>query len=496
MPDGRIARFEVPEGTAPEAAQAAFEEHLASQPAPQRSPGQEIDHIARRTLRMPLQAAAGTVGMVGDALNSGINAIAGTKLGMPSEAIQRGIDRITPRPETFGEKATDFVGTVAAGGLGKGVDPLARAITARLAGPAGATASKHLTPRQQTLIEGRQAGYVVPPSQGEGGKIASTVEYLSGKPNLQFEATIRNQAVTDDLARRAVGLPKDADLSFESLNTAIKQTYAEGYEPIKQLGRMTNGGVYRKALDKALTEFQGASSSFPGAQHDDVRKLVDSYRVREFDAAEGIAAIQNLRENATAAFRSGNNALGKASRAIAHAIEESIELNVKGRGMDGSMLLDGFRHARQMIAKQDVVRNAIKEGSGNVDAHKIAMQLQKGKPLTGELAVIGRFANTAKAVTKLPDAASRPAFPYVPAFAASTLGGLLGGPVGAGVAGGLTAASPIAKSGLRKGIMSAPAQRMLGPKVDPHIVPKLAKKPSVINAMPTALMQSGLFGND
>lgn len=435
--------------------------------------------------------------MVGDATNALINRagdaighnprLGSGSWGTPSQAIQRGIDSILPKPENTGEKVGDFVGSVVAGGAGRGVDPLMRAATKFMPG----AAAPALTPRQQSIAEAQKAGYVFTPSQAEGGVIGTSLEGLGGKRAMSDLAAKRNQSVTDQLAKSAAGLPADAPLTNEVLNTAIKSTYDAGYEPIKQLGQLSNGSVYRKALDKVLTDFQGASASFPAAVKADVKDLVDSYRVTRFDSKDAVDAIQHLRDGASAAYAAGNNNLAKASTAVSQALEDSIANNLRARGKDGAAMLQQFQDARTQLAKQYMVRNAIKEGTGSVNALKIAAKLQS-KPglLTDELKQIGTMGSVAPHISGMPSEQSTPM--------ASNLGGIptavagwLGGPgAAAGVAG-----APFARGALRHSLLMPPSQRMLGPRLDPNILARLGHNPSVLNAMPTAVMQSGLYGD-
>jgi hypothetical protein len=58
MPDGRIARFEVPEGTAPEAAQAMFDQHLSTLAAPKESAAASRDVPADTSPNRPIAPPA------------------------------------------------------------------------------------------------------------------------------------------------------------------------------------------------------------------------------------------------------------------------------------------------------------------------------------------------------------------------------------------------------------------------------------------------------
>lgn len=448
-----------------------------------------LENVARSlglAARMPLQAAGGTLGMVGDPMSTLVNAATGSKLPMPSQVMQRGIDAITPTPEGTGEKVGDFIGSVAASGIRGGVDPLARAITSRLA-PAAAAATNV---KAGTLRAGQELGLVATPSTMGSGPIARTAETLIGRDQLKHAAITKNQTVYDTVARQVAGLPPDASLTKQTLTAAISDAAQAGYEPLKQLGWLTNGKVYRQALDKALTDFQGASRSFPSAVKDDIRQLIGGYRVPGFDSKDAISRISALREDASAAYTQGNPNLAKAQRAIADALEKSIELNLNAMGGNGSKLLDNFRAARTQMAKQYIVRDAIVEGSGSIDPSKLRKTIGNGQRLDGDLSTIAKFANTFPKVSHIDNNLAAQNWSDRGLYGGSIIAAAANPMVGAAMA-----ATPLAKAGARMGALTMPVQGALANGLDPNLLARFTRNKSVINAMPTAVTQSGLYGD-
>lgn len=468
----------------------------ASQPAqqpveaatPQRNMTQNFLRSLGLAARMPLQAAGSTAGMVGDALSTAVN-MGGQAIGhnpnlpMPSGLIQHGIDAITPTPEGFGEKAADFIGSTVAGGLGRGVDPLARMATK---GFTGATA-KLLSQRDQVTRAAQQAGLVVTPSTASGGKVGTFLEGIAGKKRLETAANVKNQDVIDAIASRAIDMPPGTNLP-STIGPAIQSMYDEGYGPIKALGNISTGGVYRRALDKVANDFHGASNSFPSAVNNDVRSLVDSYRVHNFDSNDAVSAIQGLRKDASDAYRNGNSNLMGANKGIANAIEDNIALNLNSRGENGQEILGSFQDARRTLAKQKAVQETLDPGTGNVSALKMARKLSRGAPLTDGLDLIGQFGSNYPSLAGIPKHLSVPHTHQNNILAALT--GMLAGPAaGAGVA-----AAPIGGAALRALMLSPMGQRMIGPSVNPGMFARMAQSPEMMNALPTAYTQSGLYG--
>jgi len=133
MPDGRIAKFEVPEGTTPEQAQKLIEQSLQETES---TTGKEIGRQLGLTARAAATGAAGLPLLAGDALNTLINLISkgsagieniireqrglppttGMQLEMPSQVLQRGLTQVgLPQPETKGEKVIQDITSAISG---------------------------------------------------------------------------------------------------------------------------------------------------------------------------------------------------------------------------------------------------------------------------------------------------------------------------------------------------------------------------------------------
>jgi hypothetical protein len=195
------------------------------------------------------------------------------------------------------------------------------------------------------------------------------------------------------------------------------QEYAAGYAPLANIGRVVADADFKKALQDVTDAFTGASKSFKGAAPQDVQKLIKPYNVGDFDAADAIAATRTLRENARNNFQKGEGALGRAQIAVSNALEAQLERSLQAaNNPQAAALLDEFRNSRKRMAVSHAIEDAIVEGTGSVDARKLASDLQKGKLLTGELETAAKFANTFKRVVTTPGAVGTPA--------AQTFGGM------------------------------------------------------------------------
>jgi hypothetical protein len=378
--------------------------------------------------------------------------------------------------------AADLSTLLGVGAIGTGSQVLSRAstltnpltaVTAPVGalarrGQAGMTKQQKLNAvRDATLREGQAQGFVVTP-----GSVTPTIgnmllERIGGKTRVEQLAGVRNQKVTDSLARQAVGLAEDAPLTRDAMRDIRAQEYAAGYAPLANIGRVVADDNFKKALQDVTDAFTGASKSFKGAAPQDVQKLVKPYNVADFDAADAIAATRTLRENARNNFQKGEGALGRAQIAVSNALEAQLERSLEAARRDpfsgtdpqATQLLENFRNSRRRMAVSHAVEDAIVEGTGSVDARKLASDLQKGKLLTGELETAAKFANTFKRVVMTPGAVGTPATQTFGGVGMSTRG-IIGGAT-AGLPGGIAAAflPELAAAGAQRYMLSGPAQR-------------------------------------
>lgn len=291
------------------------------------------------------------------------------------------------------ERGNAALGGAIGGGVGKVVgDAVGKGATAAAGFFANkAAANKAANAGQDAaLAAARGEGYVVTPSQADAGSLVSRgLEALGGKIKTQQAASVKNQDVTNALARRALGLPKDAQIDAGVLQQLRTQAGA-AYDTLRGTGTVQADQVYQKALDGIAQKYQGVAAQFPGLAKPEVQTLVDTMRQPLFTAEAAVDAIKMLRGNADDAFRVGNSALGKASREAADAMESQLERHLANTGQPADVLKN-FQDARKLIAKTYSVEKSLNGTTGDVSAQKLAGQLAKGKPLTDELRSAAEF---------------------------------------------------------------------------------------------------------
>jgi hypothetical protein len=248
--------------------------------------------------------------------------------------------------------------------------------------------------RDAVLARGRQMGYVVEPTLANKGATNKLLEGVAGKISTAQAVAEKNQPITNAIARRAIGLSDDTPLDEAALE-AVRDQAGQAYKAIQTLpGRIQTNAKFHSDLQNIAMPFRRLAADVPEDAGDAVEELVTRYGKDSFDPSNVIEIIKRRRKEAATLFKAYDDptkqALAKAHRGIADALEDTLEWNLKERGAPD--LLRQFRDARQLIAKTYTIEGALNEGSGNVIAQKLASQLSKGKPLSGELADVARFA--------------------------------------------------------------------------------------------------------
>lgn len=294
--------------------------------------------------------------------------------------------------------------------------------------------------------QANSAGYVIPPEDLGGGVVTKAASGLSGKIKTAQVASERNQAVTNSLARRALGIADDTPLNIETLK-AVRDQASKAYDAVKQAGTVASDAALTSDLDGIVAKFQGAAKSFPGLKKNEVVDVIDTLRVPSFDAGDAIDATRVLRDAADTAFGSGNKSAGKAYRAASDAIEAALERHLAAQGNPDA--LGAFQVARKTIAKTYTVERALNPMTGDVSAQVLGGLLKRGKPLEGELRLA---AQTGLAFPKATQALKESPKTLSPLDWTVAGGGVLSGhPAGA--------IGLVARPATRAALLSSPVQR-------------------------------------
>lgn len=262
--------------------------------------------------------------------------------------------------------------------------------------------------RDKTLRDAMAEGYVVPPSAVNPSNTNKVLESVAGKAAVGQEASMRNQVVTDRLARAAAGLPENAPITENALAGVRKQA-AQPYRDVAALSPQ---------------------------------------------AATDLEALKEARHSATAYYKHYERSADPASLAQAKQFSqtaEQLEQSIEQQAQQANRpeLVGMLRDARRQIARTYTVERGLNVGAGSVDARSIGRSLDRGAPLTDELSTIGRFAEAFGPYAREASSVPTPGVSKVAALSSALLGGggaALGGPLGATAAALPFVAPPAARS--------------------------------------------------
>jgi hypothetical protein len=423
MPDGRIGRFEVPEGTTPEQAQRMIAESLAQTEQPQ----QETSGMARAgelLLRgaAPVAAGAGIGALVGGAPGALVGSMAlpiGDLAGMGSAAIENAIRRMRGLPETQGFSPSQAVsrgmaqmglpeptstGERVIEAVGAGVGGAATQLPAfsRLATTAATEGGRRLAgqfaqaPVQQLVVSAPAAAaaqYVGEATESPllGMAAGATVGALGGiRPRVREAAPTADQLrnlsdlqYTNATKAGVVVSPESLKAKLPSFNNALK---VEGYDPglhpqlnavVTRLQQETDAPKTLKELETLRRIVKAPTRTFDNPDQQRIAyRLLDEFDdyVDNLKPADLVGAAKESKTATTALSKARNlYARSKKSDVMSDILERAeikAGANFTQSGLENSLrqelkslALNKKRMAGFTKAEQDAIQAAAKGGN-------------------------------------------------------------------------------------------------------------------------------------
>lgn len=243
-------------------------------------------------------------------------------------------------------------------------------------------------PPSEQVQAATQAGFKLTPEQAGGAPIGRAVQSLSGSAKLERSLSKSNAQVANKLAAQEIGVT--GPLTPANI-TAAKMPANAVYDAVSKAGEIPTDAQFASDVAQIANRTGGKSFGFDVPAG--VEKLKQGYGdLKSFDAADAVAKVRQLRadagKNIKAAMAPEQNALGYAQKGVADAIEGQLERHLEASGQQG--LFNEFRNARVQLAKIHSVEDALK--GTNISALRLAKQLERKAPLSGNLKTIAQAA--------------------------------------------------------------------------------------------------------
>jgi hypothetical protein len=322
------------------------------------------------------------------------------------------------------------------------------------------------TPRTPAVLDRKQQiaqaainqGATLPPTQVNPSFINSILEGISGKQTTAQVASIKNQAVVNAQARKALGLADDVELTPKVLQD-YRDVKGQAYEALK-----SNNAYYTDK--KFINDINAKSADLQKlANTTDVSaelNVINGLKQMSFDGVGLVEQMKRLRYDAERNLMSGdpkNSALGKAQKFAANQLEDLAERNLQKFNQPDVM--NNFKQARKDIAKSYTIEKSMNLATGDVSGAKLGARSAAGKIVPSELQAL------ADAAATFPKAFQNPAtVGSVPVISPLDLGSAAIASAASGNP--LVMGSALTRPAVRTGITSGMYQRNMLPNTKPQ----------------------------
>lgn len=312
----------------------------------------------------------------------------------------------------------------------------------------------------------REAGYVLPPSQANPTAVNNVLESASGQVQTAKHAASRNQDLTNTLIKRSLGASDDVPAA-EAISAA-QQKAGAAYEAVRALGTINADDKFMDAVSEATKAYEKTSKAFKSSKNPSIEALMDDMLKDSFDADTVVDMVRQLRRESGANFRASDGKmvdLARVQKKLATALEDLIERNI-----DDPSIMQAFREGRTLYAQTIAADKALNHATGDFAASKFGDAVKKGKPLTGDMAVVGETAAAFPDAMKTVRTSVLPSSPLDTAVA-------VGGSLASGNYGPLS--YMLGRPAIRNAILSGPYQNiMLTPNYEAgKMIPGLLSDP-------------------
>jgi len=260
-----------------------------------------------------------------------------------------------------------------------------------------ATVSGLTTPRrpanltQAQLVAERAIaeGATLPPTQVNPSFINKLIEGISGKQQTSQIASVKNQQLVNEQARKALNLAPDVEITPQ----VLQQFRAEkglAYDALRANPTYYADKQFFADLGKETARLQNMKALDVSAE----LKLLNNLKQINFNGDELVESIKRLRNSAQTNSSPLANArdkdLGRAQKFAAQQLEALAERNLTNFNQPDVMA--NFKQARQDIAKSYTIEKALNATTGNISGADLGNLARQGKIVPSELQTLANAA--------------------------------------------------------------------------------------------------------
>jgi len=261
--------------------------------------------------------------------------------------------------------------------------------TATVGGLTTPRAPAKLTQAQLVAERAIAEGATLPPTQVNPSMLNRLIEGISGKQQTSQIASVKNQQLVNEQARKALNLAPDVEITPVVLQQ-FRDQKGLAYDALRSNPTYYADKQFFADLNKETARLQSMKTLDVATE----LNLLNNLKVMNFTGDELVNSIKRLRDssktNSSALASAENKDLGKAQKFAAQQLEALAERNLKNFNQPDVM--KNFQQARQDIAKSYTIEKALNATTGNVSGADLGNLARQNRILPAELQTLANAA--------------------------------------------------------------------------------------------------------
>jgi len=260
-----------------------------------------------------------------------------------------------------------------------------------------ATVSALTTPRapakltQAQLVAERAIaeGATLPPTQVNPSMLNRLIEGISGKQQTSQIASVKNQQLINEQARKTLNLASDVEITPQVLKQ-YRDVKGQAYDALKANPAYYSDKPFLNDINSKTAEIQKRGGLVKSGEE---LNLLNELKQLRFDGDGLVEKIKVLRSDSDINFRSGDPdkiRLAQVQKFASKQLEDLAERNLKNFNQPDVMT--NFKQARQDIAKSYTIEKALNAATGNVSGAVLGQRAAAGKIVPSELQALSNAA--------------------------------------------------------------------------------------------------------
>jgi hypothetical protein len=247
----------------------------------------------------------------------------------------------------------------------------------------------NLTQAQLVAERAIAQGATLPPTQVNPSFINKLIEGISGKQQTSQIASVKNQQLVNEQARKALNLAPDVEITPQVLQQ-YRDVKGQAYDALRANPAYYSDKSFLNDINAKTAEIQKRGGLVKSG---DELNLLNELKQLRFDGDGLVEKIKVLRSDSEVNFRSGDPdkiRLGQVQKFASKQLEDLAERNLKNFNQPDVMT--NFKQARQDIAKSYTIEKALNAATGNVSGAVLGQRAATGKIVPSELQALSNAA--------------------------------------------------------------------------------------------------------